>query len=396
MRFAALLLVLFVWSLPISANDGAMIGIGGTMQPLRGEHKSIRMVREHVRMTLLDRYTYRVVVDFVFRNEGPRTSVVMGFPEGGDGVDVEAEEYKRKSGFDSFATWVDGRRVRALYSPSASRSSEGYKAYWLKRVRFKRGQTRRVRVRYVTPCGWSTVGDGNMNYNFTGGNWRGRVDESLLTATIAAPGTYSMNPEVRYNRAVGNGSMTQNQRANRFFYRWRNWQAEANFGIHFYTLIPNQYAVNFEKPGGNPNQGPEYIIDVPGAPVGRVLYASAHGNNGMMPAAMHHGMAVVALRDIIRWLNEQTTHYDRLQPMQITWNQQKKSAWLRVGPHVFGFRRGKARMVINGKVHRLPGPPLVVKHNWDQFIYVPLAPIMKVLGGKVKAVPERRRLWFHF
>ena len=50
------------------ANDTAVRGIGGSITPLSGEHPSVRMVREQVRMDLY-RDSYDTAVDFVFVND---------------------------------------------------------------------------------------------------------------------------------------------------------------------------------------------------------------------------------------------------------------------------------------------------------------------------------------
>src|SRR5688500_15311611 len=102
MRVTTLLIVLLSCSLSAWANDSVIVGIGGSLQPLEGEHKSICMVREHVRMIILPGYTYRVTADFVFHNDGPATTVMMGCPESGGG-DVDPNRYKKRSGFKSFA-----------------------------------------------------------------------------------------------------------------------------------------------------------------------------------------------------------------------------------------------------------------------------------------------------
>lgn len=73
------------------ANDRAIVGRGGTWKPLQGEHASIRMVSERVRVDVYEKY-YDVQASFVFRNEGPATTVTMGFPESGGG-DVDPAKY---------------------------------------------------------------------------------------------------------------------------------------------------------------------------------------------------------------------------------------------------------------------------------------------------------------
>src|SRR5690606_38790314 len=165
------------------ANDSAISGTSGTPGNLKatqlaGEHKTIRMVREQIVMTL-GRSEYVTDAHFVFRNDGPATTVKMGFPEGAGG-DSDFANLKKKTSFKEFKAWVDGREIKAMRMiADANEDDFTLDALWVKTVPFQRGQTRNVRVRYRSPLGTSTDGD-FVFYDFTGGNWKGKVDESTL------------------------------------------------------------------------------------------------------------------------------------------------------------------------------------------------------------------------
>jgi hypothetical protein len=90
-RLCALLvlLLLAITPRPVRADDGAVLGEGGAMAPMR-EHPSIRMVSERVVADLTLEGPDVVDCVFRFRNEGPATTVRMGFPESSGGTDVDA------------------------------------------------------------------------------------------------------------------------------------------------------------------------------------------------------------------------------------------------------------------------------------------------------------------
>jgi hypothetical protein len=74
------------------ANDGAMAGISGAPHFLKGEHPSVRMVREWVWMDVYPNH-YTVKATYIFHNRGKATTVQMGFPEFGygDGTTMSKE-----------------------------------------------------------------------------------------------------------------------------------------------------------------------------------------------------------------------------------------------------------------------------------------------------------------
>jgi len=405
--FFPVLAVLLLCVLPGKANDANITGVGGTFMPLKGEHKTIQMVREHVRMTIRPDFTYRVTVDFVFRNHGRATSVLMGFPEWGDG-DFNPELFKDSSGFNSFATWVDGRRMRARYKAQPGKYP-GYKGHWIKRVRFGRQQTRRIRVRFESDCNNDSNGGFGANYDFTGGNWRGIVQESLLSVSFNIPGNHTVRAGISANDSASTAPVSRSHRGNRFFFRCRNWQAEGSFDFYFKPVLQHPLAWNFEKPPPPPDG--EVTVMLPQTPGARVWPA-----NQPKFVALHRRMSVMSLRELGEWFDTlipgqkdrlmPTRHwrsssdgvsiYQPLRPFHyVHWRERDKTAWLRVGVHVFGFRAGKAQILVNGKVNRLPAAPLMVLDRGQHRLYVPLAPIMKALGGKTKLYPQQKRVWFH-
>lgn len=167
------------------ANDRALSGVGGTLEATGGEHPSVRMVREHVKLEVGPRLIF-ATADFVFENDGPATKVLMGFPESGHG-DIDPHDFGKNPGFYAFNTWVDGEKVSARRAVVSLTKEQTYKAHWVKEVAFGAGQERTVRVTYVAPVG-SAAGGQMAEYAFTGGNWAGKVAESKLEIRILPTG----------------------------------------------------------------------------------------------------------------------------------------------------------------------------------------------------------------
>src|SRR5262249_14195960 len=128
------------------------------------------------------------------------------------------------SAYTGFATWVDGHRVKVQRVVSKI-YEEGYDALWLKTVAFRRGQSRIIQVSYRAPH--STVAGSGLcsSYDFTGGNWRGKVEQSDLAVTTHLPGLYYLNA------TFGLKGIPLRQRGNHFYFRWTNWQADGEFGF---------------------------------------------------------------------------------------------------------------------------------------------------------------------
>ena len=176
----------------VHADDGASIGLGGAMRLMHG-HPSIRMVSEEVHIKLPEE---AVDARFVFKNEGPATTVRMGFPDeaGGEGA---PEEGGRLTRFDRFASYVDGQPVKVKRVVGYhSGEDEDYDLWWVKQVHFDRGQTRVVENRYASR-GSNNDDDRWFVYVLTtGASWKGPIGHAHIVCDIhdirnVAPLTFS-------------------------------------------------------------------------------------------------------------------------------------------------------------------------------------------------------------
>lgn len=378
------------------ANDSAISGVSGTPGNLKatqlaGEHKNIRMVREHIEMQI-GRDDYVTEARFVFHNDGPATSVKMGFPEGAGG-DSDFENLKKKTAFKEFKTWVDGREIKATRMMAGANEEDfTLDAFWVKMVRFARGQTRNVRVRYRSPLGHSTNGN-FVSYDFTGGNWKGNVARSDLRIIFSAPGTYGIGNDI--NNLTTQPSFAR--AGNRLSFTWKNWQAQQDFAFFFAKTLP-----------GALTRMPDIKdVDKAAAPSSDTFLLTVRGGGRFNPwkadadsppsALMRDGRAFIQFRHLS-------------DDMRSAWSRRNGSrapqdgAGMRVSegrfvaPHygkgnqVISLRPGRRTVEIGPRSVELPASPFIA----GGVLYVPLAAMIEAIGGKVKVNTKTMRYWYDF
>ncbi|HVF11123.1 MAG TPA: hypothetical protein VNA16_09990 [Abditibacteriaceae bacterium] len=376
------------------ANDGAVEGAAGRWHFMRGEHRNVRLVREAIRMDVYPKY-YDAKVDFIFRNEGGPVTVTMGFPESGGG-DINVRARRDTTGFLRFATWADGRRIKTRRELATAKDSDyRYQAFWVKRVHFARGQNRLIRVRYRAPHG-AVAGEGRSTpYSFTGGNWRGRVERSTLVVVTHLSGPHEIGATFNWNR------LPVRRRGNRFFYQWSNWQAEGHFAFWTASTLPGWLTIGQESSfiGRNPGR---VVIEFP-IHNRRKLFAD--GVYWPPPAVLRDGTTFINLNALGQWLrdkaNKKRPAYFVVDSEVV--NPRDKSITLRIRDdgvpqmrHSLRFQIGEKRMVLDGKkVLPLAVAPFPVgRFNSDLDVYVPLRPILKLLGGWARVDAAKHRLYF--
>ncbi|MFI5386506.1 MAG: hypothetical protein ACHQ50_10350 [Fimbriimonadales bacterium] len=172
MRSLAWMLVLV--TSPVWADDAAWTYVGGA--GTFAHNTQIRMVSERVDIRLQDKRSHFRAV-FVFRNEGPATTVTMAFPE-----EAHGDRDRNKGVIHEFFSSVDGKgvKVRRFRYPYDSMAGSEYRAVWLKKVPFARRQTRRVLVDYYADNG--DIGDfvSNKYILETGATWKGKIRDCVI------------------------------------------------------------------------------------------------------------------------------------------------------------------------------------------------------------------------
>ncbi len=353
------------------ANDSAFSGVSGTPKPMRGEHRSIAMQSEKI-VIVADEKGYSTTVDFVFRNDGGKTSVQMGFPESSFG-DVT---FAKNSAFLRFATWIDGQKVpakRVIVSTGEGTTD----AYWLKTVSFAPKQVRHIRVSYRSRMGGTTTWGTRraLTYDFTGQNWKGKVERSDLEIRVQKPGLWIAMPIFEGDHLVM--GLEIGAKGATFRKTWRNWQAQGDFtfglapAVPFWMwdrhllsgIVPDAKwfpaAITF-RVGAVPAELPLYSFDLD-AP----------------PAFTRAGVTYISLSHLDTrlggWTNDKS----------LQWNAQTRAATLRVGTKTLQF---SPNAPLSGTSLR----PVLLRKEGGSTLYVPLAPVAKTLGLTFKIDAKNR------
>ena len=349
------------------ANDGAIIGVGGRVARLSGKHPTVRMVRETVSMDVYPE-TYTVAAEFIFSNDGAACTVKMGFPESGDGADVDPVSYRKKTSFLNFNTWVDGQPVAATRE-QADGSEESFKAFWVKTVTFAAHQSRTVRVVYRSGNGSVSDGLSHADYHFTGGNWKDKVERSDLSVTLHLPGA----------NAVGfSDAMTREQ--DRFSRVWTNWQAEKDFEVDFYPTRPDAMSIC-----GQGFYGESGLVTISVQP------GKAAEPRWQPPVILRNGHPFISLS---AWDNlnsyESPDKQRRLSHMTIHWDDPAKAVTITGDGRVVHVKLKQPLFAIEGRpsVSLPEGPFLSRPITADSGgrtgeMYVPLQQLAEAFGGSI-------------
>lgn len=178
MKRAVLALVLLsVFYVDARSDDAAIDNVGGCIRAME-EHPTIRLVAEHVHARI---FHDSVLVECVFflRNEGPKTSVKMGFPDKGSGHTENSEP------FEYFRSYVDAVSVVTECIGPEMMVDSDYRYWWVKEVPFEEGQTRVIRDVYKGKVGDTSIGQKwFMYYVITGRSWKGPIESISVVFTF--------------------------------------------------------------------------------------------------------------------------------------------------------------------------------------------------------------------
>jgi hypothetical protein len=224
MRFLAVSLLFLNLPCAASLTNQTGGGDGGSLRPLPGQNPAIRMVREKVRINFSKIGSYSIVVDYVFRNEGPERNVSMGLPEN-DMFAMDNVFSNADRGLAKLTISIDGRGmpVQRRIVNRNSVSWPNYNALSVIQVPFQKRQTRHIRVRYQSYM-WGSCGH-FMIYSFAGHRWKGTVEQSSVTMVNGG--------EIYYDKegdpGVTSPTMPLRQQQNRSYFRWNNWHPDGGF-----------------------------------------------------------------------------------------------------------------------------------------------------------------------
>lgn len=372
--------VLLAFSSGVRANDSAFSGVGGRPKLMKGEHPAIAMQSEKI-VIVFNGENYDTRVDFVFRNDGNATSVQMGFPESTYGDVLPAQ----KTNFLRFDTWVEGRKVSA--KRIVIKSSEGLiDAYWLKTVSFAPRQRRHVRVEYRSPmAGHSTWSMHHAaSYDFTGQNWKGKVERSDLEVRVREPGLWVGSPLWNYEPLAMNLKVGAKEAV--FRKTWRNWQADGKFWFGLTRTVPfwmsDRSLVSDNMNRSDADFDPKIFA---AAKTFRVsaLPAGLPQNAEAPPAFTRNGVTYISLPHLKNRLEDfvyQLTKHRGLRPkVDLKRDEKTGVSTLVAGQTTLHF------------APRVGSPaPILLRGEYDSTLYVPLASVARKLGLTFQLDPKNR------
>jgi hypothetical protein len=165
------------------ADDGSIRAVGGAVTPLH-EHPAIHLEAEYVH-AWVGESTARVEAVFFLHNDGPATTVMMGFPNESGGADVE-----HIVGFSEFSSFVDGDSVGTTIRPDSLHQVYGdYRCWYTKSVSFDSNQRRCIRDTYSAELGHSVPTYRWFQYIlWSGATWAGPIGVADIVVTVEAPG----------------------------------------------------------------------------------------------------------------------------------------------------------------------------------------------------------------
>ena len=289
----------------------------------------------------------RVQCDYVFHNTGPAREVVMGFPEGAGG-DVSLPE-PGKAEFLEFRSYVDGNPVQVEPLPAVQ--TNGWKRFWVKKVRFEAGQTRTVRNIYVGGGGGSVTGRRLFGYVLSAGaSWKGSI--GLLTVTVDLTGL----GRVSWERIEPPG-YTRSE--NRITWRWANVEPTRDV---FMTYFPgyDDIWVDGEKWSPGMSWGPAPQLEA--------------------------GEVVTSLRQIGHWLGEEAP--------RLSWDPKTKSASVEIAGKRVVTTAGSEAAMVDGREIPLGRKAALAGHQGSVLV-APLGPIAKAVGAAVRFDPVTERTYLH-
>jgi hypothetical protein len=383
----AVLALIGMYTLPATANDSSFTGVGGSMRPMKGEHSTVRMVRERIAIDVYKDY-YDTTVDFVFHNTGRKNIATMGFPESNYG-DGYSDGPAAKTQFLKFSTSVDGKPFDAKRTILKEDDPDGFDTYWIKVVPFERGQRRKIRVQYRSR--FSGVADVNLarvaSYSFTGQNWKGKVDSSELTLTLRAPGTWMVTPY------WGNKPFAMHGSGARWSQTWRNWEAQGNFLMGIVPMVPGWLVDSEHSSLVRADAWPfSRTVTIPGTYAAETdpdyaIWAS-HGvlKNGTTFIAMNH------LASRLDTYADEKKEGSGDTVVKTSWDEKTRLAILKAGRYTLTFWAGEKQVAVKDELGRSQDFKYALRaapYTANGTLYVPLSDVAAVLKATFEVHPSQ-------
>ena len=326
------------------ANDGAVIGVGGSVKLMRG-HPAVVMKSAKIRIHLASE---RVECVYVMHNTGAAAKVLVGFPESSEGADVGPDD-----GFRDFRAYVDGQQVAVKARPGKEDDS-GFRRFWVKEVDFAPGQTRTVRNTYTGGGGGTVMGDQSFTYELSpAASWKGKVETVEVEVDLSGMGSFLLQSvEPRGHKRSGNTI------------RWQ-WSSiepkpEMDISISYFTGYDDIWI------GGR-----------------KCAIARAAGGGSNPYPKLEKGVVTARCEDIGKWLGLKFAEDEEGQAARATLTDQGKRLVITEGQRAAQLD-GK-RVELGAEAHRRYGVDL----------WAPLKPVAEAFGGRVRFDPLTKRTYVH-
>jgi len=233
------------------SNDSSF-GRSGSPYPHPTPNPYIQMLSEVIDVQIM-RSKARVTCLFILRNEGPRHSVRIGFPDEAYG------DVSEKGRIFLFTSSVNGKPIHVRRVPvKPSTDSGGIYAWWMKDVIFEAGETKTVRNTYEislstqiamipNPAGGWLLGN-VVSFSYilrTGAPWKGPIGEATVTVDLG-PVNYrdiiglGTPPRVSEDRAHRIRPASVQRIGRKLRWHFRNFEPTEKHDIQvaWYELVP--------------------------------------------------------------------------------------------------------------------------------------------------------------
>jgi len=212
-----------------TADSGALGRIGDSVQPL--EHTQVKMVSKDITAEVNVLETYFEAV-FTFHNDGPETTVLMGFPEA-SGMDREpSEEYPYRrfhQDLEDFTTYIDGEMVEVEKEEGLLQdnglNAVDFPNWYTWKVDFAEDETVVVKNTYRAP---NSVEAGILTstgyIKSTGATWQGSIGEARITFKLQGISPHQLIFAVPPGFQVKDGNL---------IWEWENLEPRHNIEVSF-------------------------------------------------------------------------------------------------------------------------------------------------------------------
>ena len=362
---------------PMSAQDDFVIATPGSPTVPQGEHPQVRMESERVVLTLRDDGKFNSDSQSVLVNDSDKaTKVELGFPESNDGK--QNTENPEKTAIEKFAATLNGKTVNAKRKVVAV-TPDYEEVWWVAPVTFAPRESKKVRVTLVAPLNTygNTAFTRKLDYNFTGGHWKGNVGRTDLEVRVPLRGDWVASG-VEFPPYTGGGidvfepKLVKDGDVGVLSRSWRDWEGQSRIQISLSRVGPGWLA----EPRGSTSLFSQRMLN--NAQSFRVGAPDANFV-GDSPAFVRGGVTMVSLP----YLAARAAEMAPVASNSLKWDKTNKRATLMRGDEAYAWRVGSKTMMDGKQAVALRVAPAMFITDDGPSLYVPLSESARALGLKV-------------